>query len=295
MRAQFQKIGGEQRFLYASKRAETFFPLYWHYHPEFELTLILEGSGQRLVGDSVEEYEAGDLVLLGSNVPHSYSSTSGRSQNRALVLQFLPMLLGNMFLCLPEMQSLRQLLDRATQGFSFTFASEASRASIHEKICALPALSASAQVLELLEILDALANTATARPLSQTHMLPPLKSEDQDRIGAVCTFLCKHYDEEIDYARLTKKLCMSQSSICRFFRRATGRTMTDYVNDYRISEAANLLKETDKSMLEIAFEVGFGNYSHFNRQFQRRKGKTPRLFRLTFGNVSTPATRDTRA
>lgn len=284
MRAHFEKVAGEERVLHAFERVETSFPFYWHYHPEFELTYIIEGSGQRLVGDSSDEYGPGDLVLLGPNLPHSYRSGPVKGLNRALVLQFRPELLGNIFISLPEMRSLRRFLNRATQGFAFVFASESEKAVLHAKILALPARSNSAQILELLEILDILANTTIAYPLSRTHVLLPVKVEDQKRINKICQFLCEHYDREIDYAQLTKKLHMSQASICRFFRRATGRTMTEYVNGYRISIAAQLLKETDKSILEIAFEVGFGNYSHFNRQFQRRKGKTPRLFRATFSN-----------
>jgi AraC-like DNA-binding protein len=286
MRAHFEKIGGEERFLHASERAEASFPFYWHYHPEFELTLILEGSGQRLVGDSVEEYGPGDLVLLGPNIPHTYRSSPRENSNRAIVLQFRPELLGDIFFSLPEMRFLNHFLDRAAQGFAFTFPSENKKALLHEKIQALPARSNSTQILELLEVLDTLASTTALHALSRTHVLPTVKAEDQKRIGAICNFLCEHYDQEIDYVRLTKKLHMSQASICRFFRRATGRTMTEYVNGYRISVAAQLLRETDKSILEIAFEVGFGNYSHFNRQFQRSKGRTPRHFRAMFGSSS---------
>jgi AraC-like DNA-binding protein len=284
MRAHFEKIAGEERVLHAFERAETSFPFYWHYHPEFELTLILEGSGQRLVGDSVEEYGPGDLVLIGPNLPHTYRSGPVKGPNRAFVLQFRPELLGDAFFSLSEMRSLRRFLDRAMQGLVFAFASENKKSALHRRILALSARSASAQILELLVILDALVVTATAHPLSRTHVPPPVKAEDQKRINAICHFLCEHYAQEIDYARLTKKLHMSQASICRFFRRATGRTMTEYVNSYRISVAARLLKETDRPILDIAFEVGFGNYSHFNRQFQRIKKKTPRLFRATFGN-----------
>jgi AraC-like DNA-binding protein len=287
MRAHFEKIGSEKRFLYASERTETSFPFYWHYHPEFELTLILEGSGQRLVGDSVEEYGPGDLVLMGPNLPHTYCSSPVAGLNRALVLQFRPELLGTLFFSMPEMRSLGQFLDRSTQGFAFTFASESRRASIQAKLCDIPRRNHSAQILELLEAVDTLSTASTVRPLSRTHMLPPVKAEDQRRISTICNFLCENYGEEIDYVRLTKKVHMSQAAMCRFFRRATGRTMTDYVNDYRISVAAQLLKDSDKSILEIAFEVGFGNYSHFNRQFQRSKGKTPRNFRATFSNITT--------
>jgi AraC-like DNA-binding protein len=283
MRAKFEKVGGEDRFLHVFERAEPKFSFHWHYHPEFELTLILEGSGQRLIGDSVEEYVPSDLVLIGSNLPHTYHSGPVEGKHRALVFQFRPDLLGAPFLALPEMESLRLFLAQAEHGLSFSFLGGAKRAAILERLCNLPSRTESAQVLGLLGICDSLAQDALGRRICN-HNLLPTRVEDQQRIQKICGFLCKNYHQVIDYQNLSEKLNLSQASLCRFFRRSTGKTMTDYVNEYRISMAAQLLKETDKSILEIAFEVGFGNYSHFNRQFQKSKGKTPRSFRATFAN-----------
>ncbi len=265
------------------ERAESKFRFHWHYHPEFELTLILEGSGQRLVGDSVEEYVPGDLVLLGSNLPHTYHSGPVEGKQRALVFQFRPSLLGESFLALPEMESLRLFLSQAEHGLSFPFLGDAQRAAVLERLCDLPSRMESAQVLGLLAIFDSLAHESAARQICDRNLLPT-RVEDQQRIEKICGFLCKNHHRAIDYRRLAEKLNLSQASLCRFFRRSTGRTMTEYVNEYRISMAAQLLKETDKSILEIAFEVGFGNYSHFNRQFQKSRGKTPRIYRATFAN-----------
>ncbi len=283
MKAKFEKVGGENRFLRVFERAEPKFSFDWHYHPEFELTLILEGSGQRLIGDSVEEYVPGDLVLIGSNLPHTYHSVPVEGRHRALVFQFRPGLLGECFLALREMESLRLLLAQAEHGLSFPLLGGAQQASILERLCDLPSRTESAQVLGLLGIFDSLAHDALGRRICDRNLLPT-RVEDQQRIQKICGFLCKNYNQPIDYQYLSEKVNLSQASLCRFFRRSTGRTMTDYVNEYRISMAAQLLKETDKSILEIAFEVGFGNYSHFNRQFQKSKGKTPRIFRATFAN-----------
>jgi transcriptional regulator GlxA family with amidase domain len=86
---------------------------------------------------------------------------------------------------------------------------------------------------------------------------------------------------------------MDQASVCRFFKRATGRTMTTYVNELRVGSAAQLLMETDSSILEIGFRVGFGNYSNFSRQFKKIKGYGPRNLRQHFlskEGVPEPAT-----
>jgi AraC-like DNA-binding protein len=284
MHAHFEKIADEDQVIHSFERTETNFPFHWHYHPECELTLILEGSGQRLVGDSIEEYGPGDLVLLGPNLPHTYRSSPIESRNSALVLQFRPDLLGDRFFALPEMASLKQFLSHASRGYSFAIKDRAEKTSLITRLRALPKLPNPTRVLELLAIIDFLAHKADLCTLSHSVIPAPVRVEDQQRINTICSYLCEHFEEKLDYRELTKRVHMSQASICRFFRRATGRTMTDYANEYRISVASQLLKDTDKSILDIALEVGFGNYSHFVRQFQRSKGTTPRTFRANFLN-----------
>ena len=111
-------------------------------------------------------------------------------------------------------------------------------------------------------------------------MLPPLcRVEDRRRIDQICSYINQNFDREIDFTELAATVHMSQACLCRFFRRATGRTMTTYINQLRIGAAVQLLVNSDLSILDIAFNVGFGNYSNFNRQFKTVKGTTPRLLR----------------
>jgi transcriptional regulator GlxA family with amidase domain len=112
--------------------------------------------------------------------------------------------------------------------------------------------------------------------------------EDQQRIDAICLYLSRQYAEDIDFVELARRVHMDQTSLCRFFKRATGRTMTTYVNELRVGAAAQLLTDTDQNILQIGFDVGFGNYSNFNRQFKRIKGYTPRMLRRQF--LSIPQT-----
>jgi hypothetical protein len=163
-------------------------------------------------------------TLLGPNLPHTYRSGPVEGWHRALVLQFRPDLLGDRFLAMPEMQPLKQFLDRAACGLAFTLADDAAKAALLARLQQLPTRPASTQVLELLEVLDLLAREASIRSLSQRSIPALIKVEDQQRINAICKFLCEHYAEEIDYQRLTRKLRLSQASLCRLFRRLTGRT-----------------------------------------------------------------------
>lgn len=284
MRARFEKVTSGSASLLAFERVDVEFPFYWHYHPEFELTLIVDSSGQRLVGDSIGDYGPGDLVLLGSNLPHSWRSgpvrMPGKECHRAVVIQFREDFLGPDFFRLPEMEPIQRLLKRCACGMSFghTRTGRAAAAKLRDFL----SLSPAARIVELLEVLLQLAADASPELLSTDRVRPMCRIEDQQRIEAVCAHLSAHFDEEINYAKLSGKLHMDQASLCRFFKRATGRTMTAYVNELRVGAAAQLLTTTDRSILDIGFEVGFGNYSNFNRQFKRIKGYGPRTLRQQF-------------
>ena len=290
MRAHFEKVTSGSASLLAFERVDMEFPFYWHYHPEFELTLIVDSQGQRLVGDGIGDYGPGDLVLLGSNLPHSWRSGPVRMAeqrcHRAVVIQFREDFLGPDFFHIPEMEPILRLLQRSACGLAFghTPSGRIAAAKMMEYLAQSPAQ----QIVELLEILLQLAFEADAEPLSTDRVRPMCRIEDQQRIDAVCAHFSAHFDEEIDYAELSEKLHMDQASLCRFFKRATGRTMTAYVNELRVGAAAQLLTTTDRSVLDIGFQVGFGNCSNFNRQFKRIKGYGPRTLRRQFRSHTEP-------
>jgi AraC-like DNA-binding protein len=293
MKIHFEKLTANGRSFLSFERIDSDFPFYWHYHPEFELTLILDSYGQRLVGDSIADYGPGDLVLLGPNLPHSWRSGPLKSHSqrvhRAVVVQFRKDFLGEHFFALAEVEPIRRLLERSSAGVGF------GKTRMGEKVAAdlakLPHLPGSRQLLTLLSILLDLADEQNPQILSTTRVLPACRVNDQQRIDTICHYLNRHYEEEIAFARLANALHMSQASLCRFFKRATGRTMTQYVNEIRVGAAAQLLKGTDQSILEIAYSVGFGNYSHFNRQFKRIKHFSPRELRAEFSSSPRIASR----
>jgi AraC-like DNA-binding protein len=281
MRAQLEKVRSSSISFVAFERIDPSFPFLWHYHPEYELTLIVESRGQRLVGDGIADYGPGDLVLLGPNLPHSWRSgpvpTDAPEVHRAVVVQFLHDFLGEKFFALEEMVSVARLLDRSSCGLAF--GSTAAGPRVARRLADIPSLAPARRLVTLLSILVDLAGEAGAERLSTGTVRPICRAEDQQRIDAVCSYLGRHFSEEIDYSQLAHRIHMDLASLCRFFKRATGRTMTAYVNELRIATAAQLLRETDLSVLEAGFRAGFGNYSNFNRQFKRMKGVGPRTFR----------------
>lgn len=289
MKARFEKLStGSSSFL-AFERRELTFPLHWHYHPEFELTLIVDSVGQRLVGDGCEEYRPGDLVLLAPNLPHSWRSTPREGEkklHRAIVVQFREELFGERLLNVPELREVGCLLREAAAGLSFGHT--ATGRKVARYFAELPTLSPAKQVVTLLEALVDLATEKRYRKLSFAGRQPIVQFTRQRRIDAICQHLEDYYQDEVDYADLANRFHMEQASLCRIFKRATGRTMTEYVNELRVATAAKLLIETDDTLIDICFRVGFGNYSHFSRQFKRLKGCNPRKLRRDLSSEVGP-------
>jgi transcriptional regulator GlxA family with amidase domain len=146
----------------------------------------------------------------------------------------------------------------------------------------IPSLSRGRQVLALLSILLELTHERPATVLSTSMIRPMCQIEHQRRINKICLHLERDSSEKIHWDELSRLIHMGRSSLCRFFRRATGRTMTQYLNEIRVDTAARLLVDTDLSVLDIAFRAGFGNYSNFSRQFRKIKGCGPRELRREF-------------
>ena len=297
VKAYFEKLSSGTALFSAVERVAPQFPFFWHYHPEYELTLIVNSHGQRLVGDGISDYGAGDLVLLGPGLPHSWRSrpfsSSFRKQHRAVVVHFRHDFLGERFFALREMARVARLLKRSAYGLAFGHTSKGKDAA--RRLGELPNLAPARRLLTLIGILVDLAEESRAQRLSTIRLRPIGRVEEQQRIERICDHLERHYDQKTNFSQLAKRIYMDQTSLCRFFKRATGRTMTTYVSELRLGTASELLATTDLTILEIASRVGFDNYSHFCRQFKRMKGCTPRMLRKQFHPVvaqdSTDVTR----
>ena len=281
MKAKYESVPSPRNSFVVFRRSARSFPFHWHYHPEYELTFIEKGSGQRFVGDSIRDYGPGDLVLLGANLPHSWKSKEASpgdpTEHRAVVVQFLAEHLGHSLLDLDEMRPIAQLLANAARGLHFQL--ERLPSKLDGELVRLIDMPPARRTLSLLSILLTLAESPSASALSSGRVQPLARVAEEKRMNKICLFLQRNVENRINYPALAKQVHMEKSSLCRFFKRATGRTMTEYVNEVRVSNAARLLIETELSTLDIALAVGFSNYSNFCRQFRRFRGCNPRSIR----------------
>lgn len=258
-------------------RAEERFGFDWHYHPEHELTLIVAGSGRRYVGDAVHEYGPGDLVLVGADTPHTWES-AGVGGHRAVILQFHRDAFGHDFFGLPELQRVDALLAASALGLRFA---RPGAAAVAELMVAMPDLDPARRTLRLLDILVALCDLPRER-LASASVIGALDASARHRIERVIGYVSRCYCEELSVREAARLVAMTPNAFSRFFRRSTGRTFGDYVNDVRLAQACRRLLEDGAPVSRIASESGYANLSHFNRRFRIRTGMSPREFRRHF-------------
>lgn len=246
----------------------------WHHHPEVELTLILAGSGVRYVGDHIEAFAPGDCVLIGPDLPHSWTSlpTPGR-QHHSLVLQFPPDLgLATM----PEGLALRQLVERAARGLALqgTFARAIATAMNAIAECREP-LDRLGRLLSLLSRL-AEADERSLRPLATAA----LAARPRDgRLASVLAQVHERATSGLSQRHAAATVGLSPAAFSRFFHRATGKAFIAHLNEVRVGLACRALAEGDEPVTGVAFAAGFRNLANFNRRFRAVTGLTPSAYR----------------
>lgn len=283
VRAYFEKPQAPPgRFFVAKRRKDRSFGFAWHHHDEFELTLITSSSGRRFVGDHIEAYGDGDLVLLGPHLPHAWSSASRGPGiwHEAVVVQFSPAMLGAGRLLDPALGEVQRLLSRSRHGLKFV---GHAAGDIAARLRRLPDLASLPQLAELLLILQALAE-ARGRVALSTRTFEPESAPGADHpVSRVCAYINRRVlDPELALPEVARFAGMSPSTLTRFLQRSIGRSFTDYVVELRLAHACRLLLETERSVAGIADAAGFANQSNFNRRFLRAKGMRPREFRRAF-------------
>jgi AraC-like DNA-binding protein len=252
------------------------FEFLWHYHPEYELTYIIEGKGKRLVGDSYEYFQAGDWVLLPPMLPHTWvSDKTEASHCRAIVIQFSPSFIQQLFQ-FTALQSVEKLFAKANRGLQFAVdGANENLLSLLQKMSTCEDLP---RLTYLLQVLHLVSNTSFQYIASAQYKL--IKgTENQHRINQVFQYMQKEFTRKLSLEKAAALIHLSESAFCKFFKRTSGKTFSDYTNDIRIAHACYLLIETDKPVNVIATESGFESLTYFNRIFLKKKNLKPSAYR----------------
>lgn len=271
-----------------NRRLEEGIPFEWHHHPEYELTLTLNSLGHRYIGDDIEPYGDGDLVLVGPGVPHSWCSCERIDAGRphvALVIWFHREWANGLLALLPELRDLGVLLAGAERGLSF---GAATRARVRPLIEAMPEAEPGRRLMLLLEVLLLLCRDPDLLHLANAPCMPASAPLADPRIQRVLDRLHQGFAAPVSIPELAGLACVSVSAFHRMFRRHTRMTAVQYVTRLRIGRACSLLIATDLPVVRIAEQVGYANLSLFNRQFLALKASTPRDFRRLHRKAANP-------
>lgn len=248
----------------------------WHYHPELELVYVNGGNGKRQIGSHISYYTGGDLILIGSNLPHCGFTDSCTGNTSESVVQMKSDFLGLDFFDIPEMRSIHRLFEKAKGGIAFT---GDAKKKIGEKIEILEYKSDFQRLLAILNILNELANASEFQILNADQLSVETQTKENDRINTIFNYVKENYNEPIALEEMADLTHMTVPSFCRYFKKVTHKTFVQFVNEYRLVHASNLLSESDRSITEICFESGFNNFSHFNKSFKAFTGMSPSEYR----------------
>ncbi len=258
----------------------------WHFHPEYEIHLIVTTTGRMHVGDFIGEFSPGNLVMIGPNLPHNWISdvpTGTQIALRCIVLQFAESFITRVIETLPEVAVMDELMAQSKRGIEFTAATGAAALPLMRQLLD----TGGARRVELfMSLLDLLSHGSRKPLASIAYELNPDDYLSRP-LHRVLAYIRGNLGAKLRESDFAERAGLSTSSFLAAFRRHAGMSFAQYVSSLRIKTACDLLMAGDRQITEICYMTGFNNVSNFNRQFLARKGMPPSEYRRRHGeNIS---------
>jgi len=284
MKPHYKPIPSESK-LFKVEFQETIKEFYypWHYHPELELAYVLSGQGVRYVGNSIENFYQDDLVLLGSNLPHTWNTAEQEQPVTAIVIYLKEEFLDKTWMQSIEFEAIRRLLTNMSKGIKVD---NAVALQLKQKFFELLKANSFEKLMILLGILQDLAYNNASRYLCEQEFICDLNYTDKARINEVYDYIQSNYCKPVTLAGIASKVNMSEEYFCRFFSNTMKKPFFEFLNEYKINRACKLLIETDKQVSEVCYSSGFESIPFFYRQFKKFKNCQPKSYRMNYQKVS---------
>lgn len=263
----------------AWKNANPYLHNPWHYHPELEITVIIKGSGVLFVGDKIMNYRENELFLIGSNLPHEWRSDIKKpmdNYSQSIAVHFMKNFQGVDFDKIPEAFFIKQLLDQSASGIRV--GDLKTMEYVKEKLLLLIETKGIERISILFSILNAIASSPKLELLSSHSFVNSIEDGQNHKIIQVYKFMIANFKNQINLEQISAQVNMSSTSFCRFFKKRTNKSFIQYLNEIRVGYSCKLLIEGNYNISEVAYESGFENISHFNKQFKKIKKITPSEF-----------------
>ena len=258
-----------------------------HYHPEIEISCIEEGSGTLFTGENIRPYKAGDIIMIGSNMPHFWKCDSRdddmntEQHTRATVLHFEKNFWGPAFLELQENAYIKSLLERTGQGIVLQGSTKLKVASL---LSQMPEASGSEKIILLLNLLNTIALCTNLHFLSFNKAIT--ENDHSDRINDVIRYSLCNFSRRIELEEIAAVAYISPNSFCRFFKSKTNKTFSQFLIELRVNHACKLLKENRLNSKQVCCESGFNNFANFHKCFKHITGKSPVEYQKEFKALS---------
>lgn len=262
----------------------------WHFHPEFQISYIMEGRGTRFVGDHVQTFKEGDLTLTGPNLPHlwrsdeTYFEKDSQLTTRGLVIYFGHDLLSKSLLEKEEFYKVNKLAENSLRGVEFY---GKTRDKVKQMLLEIAEESGFRRIIKLLEIIDLLSNSEDCNLLSSPGYANVFKGDDVEKMRMVYDYVMTNFKSKISLEEISEMLSMTTTSFCRYFKPRANKTFSCFVNEIRIGHARKLLLEDNFNITQICYECGFLTLSNFNRQFKAITKMSPHQYRKLFLDITT--------
>lgn len=291
MKPIFEKINKqEDQSFYLEVVDRPYFIDLWHFHPEIEILYINKGYGTRYVGDNISSFSDDDLVITGSNTPHVWSShddflvPGSKRSSQAVCIQFSEDFAGKTFSGVPEFFLIREFLNNAKRGISFTGATHRKLVLL---IRALPSLRGMERLIGLLKILNIMSTSRELMYLSSPGYKPSVSNTaDKYKMETIYRYVIQNFAGTIELDEIAALVNLTPQSFCRYFKSRTTKVFSAFVNEVRIGNACKMLIEDKHTVTGVCYMSGFNHLSNFNRQFRKIKGVTPSEFRRKYKNHS---------
>jgi len=274
--------GNRQSFL-ARKFDKLAFDAPYHFHPEYELTTIIQGTGKRYAGTHMEDFASGDLVLVGPNLPHCWKLEQANKpayDASAIVIQFNENFLGGDFFEKSELQDIKRLFKRAGSGISFK---GDTQIAVNRALALLVKEDNKFDMmLDLLKILQRLAVSNEYTLLDQNRSIAERSVAEQERINPVYAYLVENFRQQVSLDVAAGIAHMTPNAFCKYFKKITRKTFMETIIEYRLNYATQQLVQTDKPISEISYDSGFGDVSHFYKMFKVKMHLSPLNYRKKF-------------
>lgn len=253
-----------------------------HFHPEYQISLILEGCGTSAIGNSIDRFAPNDIYIIGSNVPHVFKNDSEHyapvnpRQSHFISLFFGETAFGNDFFHLPEMHAVRQFLEECAKGVKLC---RPLADRIRPLILELAKLSGAMRIIQLLQILHKIALSEEKRFLSTVRYHTVEKKTRSSRLNRIFHYISENFDRPISLEEAAKVANLSKHAFCRYFKKSTHKSFVDYLNEFRVGMACRLLSRSSYNISQVSMLSGFNTISYFNRQFKKYMNCTPTEYR----------------